>query len=493
MVRTALFLALLAAGCADAASLGARLDKTTVALGEAITLTVEARGVELDAVDLRALGEHFELKGQTLSRGSDSATLVVSLYPRGTGVLAIPPLAAGGRRTAPLAVTVTDGSEAVPRVSLQWSLEPAAPFVNQPARLSLAICDDGSLQWQRPVLPSQAGRVLRALGETEDTARRDGAPCTLHRYDWALLPTREGGAQIPADMLDARRYGERLRFPGPAFAYRAQALPAWLPAHVPPVAPSVEADPWPARWPLDRPLAWRFVVTGGYGTDGLKALLDLQMRESPTFAVYPPLIETLAPAGPDSPLTRHAVTLFLQPRATGELVLPALRLPWFDPTRGELSARALPAMQLRVFDPRWQRAGEAGAALAGAGLLATLGWGARRMLSWRRARRRGLAAIRAAHDADTLAHAVRAFSLTGAAPAPSLGAWQQQLQRESGVDAAAAVARLERHGFGCEAHAVSALREDFLRVLAGARPRPAGAGGAQPARRATGRRDAPLA
>ncbi|MEW5967618.1 MAG: BatD family protein [Pseudomonadota bacterium] len=478
MQRLPLFIlgALLAPGAAHAATLAAQLDRTTSALGEPVTLTVEAKridaaGFDLGALDLAPLVERFDVQGRTLNQGSDSATLVLTLYPRAAGSVRIPPLHVGAIQTAALTLRVTDGSSDVPRVRANWSLDPATPAVNQPARLTLDVCDTGSLQWQRPALSTHAGRVVRALGEEEGRAELDGEACTLHRFHWALLPTRAGEDGIRVPMLDASRFGARLRFPGASLHYRAQPLPAWLPPHVPPVEPRVEADAWPARWPLDRPLARRFVVTGGYSADGLKALLDLQLRESPQLAVYPPLIEAQAPEDRNSPLARHAVTLFLQPRATGEHALPALRLPWFDPVSGELGERTLPGGQLSVFDPRRQRAGEAGAALTAAGLLAALGWLARRMLTWRLARRRGLVAIRAAYDADTLAHAVRAFSLAGAAPAPSLGAWQRQLQQETGADASFAVAQLERHCFGCDVRTLPELREAFLRMLAAVRPR----------------------
>ena len=47
---------LLAASAAHAASLTARLDNTAVALGEPVSLTVQARGLNLDALDLAPLG-----------------------------------------------------------------------------------------------------------------------------------------------------------------------------------------------------------------------------------------------------------------------------------------------------------------------------------------------------------------------------------------------------------------------------------------------------
>lgn len=470
-----MFGALLVQGAAHAVTLTAQLDRAASALGEPVTLTIEAKridpGFNLGALDLAPLAERFDVQGHTLSRGADSATLVLTLYPRAAGGVQIPPLQAGAARTPVLSLNVTEGSDEVPRVRVDWTLAPAAPAVNQPARLSLDICDAGSLQWQRPALPTHTGRVVRVLGEEEGRVEHEGEACTLHRFHWALLPTREGEHSVAVPMLDAQRFGMRLRFPGATLAYRVPALPAWLPAHVPAIEPTIEAEPWPARWPLERPLARRFVVSGGYSADGLKALLDLQLRASPALAVYPPLIEALAPEDRNSPLARHAVTLFLQPRAIGVHTLPALRLPWVDPVSGELHAHMLPAMRFTVFDPRWQRAGEAGAALGVAGLLAALGWLARRMLAWRLARRRGLAAIRAAYDADTLAHAVRAFSLAGHAPAPSLGAWQRQLQQETDVDASSAVAQLERHCFGCDVRALPELRAAFLRMLASVRPR----------------------
>lgn len=467
------WLGVLAAG-AHAAALDTRLDRAAVALGEPVTLTLTAPGRDLGALDTAPLDADFDVFSRTLGRAGDDTTLVLTLYPRVAGRVRIPSLPLAGARSAAQTVTVSDGSDAVPRVRARWTLTPAAPVVTQPARLTLAICDDGSLQWQRPLLPTASGRVLRALGETQDEAvGEDGKACTLHRFHWALLATRPGAATLALPMLDAGRFGQRLRFPGPALVYRAGALPAWLPAHVPPVAPHVEAASLPSRWPLARPLAQRVVVTGGYSADGLKALLAPQLRDTPALASYPPLIETVAPDAVDSPLTRHVVTLFWRPRRAGAAALPTLRLPWFDPGRGRLESAVLGGARLTVFDPRVRRAAEGAAGLAAALLLTAVIWQLRRSLGWRLARRRGLRAIRAARDPVALAAALRRFSLAGRPPAPSLGAWRRQLREETAhCDPDAAIGRLEQQLFGRAAPATDALRADFLRILARARPRP---------------------
>jgi hypothetical protein len=472
MVKVLIFIALLAGHAAHAAALTVQLDRTTVALGEPLSLTLQASGLDLDALDLAPLDARFEVFARSRSRGTDSDTLVLTLYPRIAGVLPIPPLQLDNRSTAALPLTVTDGSDAVPQVTANWMLEPVAAHVNQPVRLTLAICDDGSLQWQRPALPTHAGRVVRALGEEEGAGERGGEACTLHRFHWALLATREGAATLAVPMLDASRFGQRLRFPGPSLNFEAAALPAWLPAHVPPVAPVIQADTLPARWPLQRPLSWRFEVAGGYSADGLKALLDLQLRESPVLGVYPPLIESVTPDDINSPLSRHAVTLFLQPRVSGEITLPSLNLPWYDPARGQLSGMALEGKTLTVFDPRWQRAGQVAGSLAAALLLAALAWQVRRMARWRLARRGGLREIRQARDLAELARAVRQFSLTGQAAAPSLGEWQRRLAQETrACDVAEAVHQLEQQLFGQAAPTLAALQQVFLQMLVRAHPK----------------------
>jgi hypothetical protein len=477
VVSKLLLLALVVSSAASAASLKAQADRATVALGEPVTLTISASGLNLEALDLAPLDANFEVYSRTLSRGAGSEILVLTLYPRVTGAVQLPALLLETRHTAALPLRVEDGTESVPRVSAKWTLDPAAPHVNEPARLSLEICDDGSLQWQRPRLSTQGGRVLRTLDEEEGTGERDGEPCTLHRFGWALVGTQSGAGILGVPMLDASRFGQRLRFPGPRLVFQVAALPAWLPAHVPPVAPQIQAALLPSRWPLNRPLAWRFEVAGGFSADGLRALLDLQLRDTAEMGLYPPLIEARVPDDPASPQTRYVVTLFLQPRATGTLAVPTLRLPWYDVTRGQLAGAAVTGRTLTVFDPRWQMAGRAAAGSAGLLLLGALSWRIRRAAHWRLARRRGLRAISMAGSIEELARAARQFSLTGQPIASSLGEWQRRMQRDTGgCDVTDAVRLLEQRQFGLAATTLAELRQALLSTLERARPRTSGSG-----------------
>jgi hypothetical protein len=213
------------------------------------------------------------------------------------------------------------------------------------------------------------------------------------------------------------------------------------------------------------------VVTGGYSADGLKALLAPQLRDSPGLGLYPPLVELMENEDLNSPLTRHAVTQFWLPRASGEVILPTLRLPWYDAERGRLAASVVEGRTLAVFDPRWQRARQVAGALASLVLVVAGVWQLQRMLGWRLARRRGLRAIRTAGDVAGLARSVRGFSLGGEDAAASLGDWQRRLRKETGEDAAAAVRQLEQQAYGLVGSDLDALKQAFLRPLSAVRPK----------------------
>ena len=487
MVKFRWLIMLLANSVASAASLTAHLDKPVVALGEAISLTVQAKSLKLDTLDITPLAENFDVFARTLSRGPDHETLVLTLYPRATGTLPIPALQLDTLRTPALLIKVSDGNETVSRVTVNWTLNPVSSqlnsgrpnpgqlnqsWVNQPTRLTLAICDDGSLQWQRPSLPTFRGRLLRPLGEGEGAGERAGEPCVLHQFHWSFIATQSGPATLNVPMLDANRFGQRLRFPAPGLTYPIVALPTWLPAHVPTVAPQISTHPLPSRWPVQRPLAWRFQVTGGYSAEGLKALLDLQVRESPALGIYPSLIQAVALEDSASPLTRYNVTLFLQPRASGPLILPMLRLPWYDVTRGKIAKSVVEGKKLTIFDPRWKRGGQIAGGLAGVLLLGASFWQLRRMAGWRLARWRGLRTIRQARSVEALAQAVRQFSLTGQTAAPSLGEWVRRLQQEApACDVTEGVSQLEQQQFGRAALNLAELQQAFLWKLKRAHPK----------------------
>lgn len=471
MVRFAALLLALALA-PTALALTVQADRRELALGEPLTLSLEGPAEALERIDLAPLRQDFEVHSRTLSRQNEAGTLALTLYPLRTGRLTLPALAAGRERSRPLAVTVQAESDTVPRVAARIETEPASPYVRQPTRLTLELCDDGSLDWKRPQLATHAALHLRALGEEQMEVERDGRRCTAHRYHWAALPTQSGEIVLPLPMLEAGKFGQRLRLPPPDAVFTAAAVPGWLPLNVPVGRPAITAEPLPPEWPLERPLAWRLTVEGGYSSDGLKALLALQLQDASALGAYRPSVEQIAPEAHDTAGTRLAVSFYILPRDTGTLDLPEIALPHYDPASGRLEQVRLPGTSLRVFDPLWDRVLLAISVIVGLCGVALLIWASRRELRWRTARKTAVERIRKASDVAELAHALRAFSLaTDTKPAPTLGLWRHRMHRQSpGTAVDELVEAVEAALYGQDDAALETLRQRALSALATAVP-----------------------
>lgn len=88
---------------------------------------------------------------------------------------------------------------------------------------------------------------------------------------------------------------------------------------------------------------------------------------------------------------RYAITLFFEPRASGELTLAALRFPWYGwPRAADLRARAgesTDGIRSTLAAGSWQRAARLAGGVLAARLLGCLIWRIQGMARWRLARR----------------------------------------------------------------------------------------------------------
>ncbi|MDH5205726.1 MAG: hypothetical protein OEW36_08680 [Hylemonella sp.] len=461
---------LLAASCAAAAGTPARryeLSRTALALGEPLLLRLTrelgAAGTPLDALDLQPLARDFEILEHTLGRDDRQEHLALTLYPRRLGRIQLPALGQPGR--APV-VTVSESSDTLAPVRLRVSVEPAEPLVRQPVALTLEACDDGTLRWQRPVLPAMEGLLLRPLHETEIITTRDGQRCTAHRWHWSLLPTAAGRTALQLPVLEAGKFGTRLRFAPPPFELKSAPLPGWLPPEAAVGEAVIEAEPLPAQAVRGQPLAWRLKVSGSYSSAALQSLLALQLRAAEGEAALTPYAPRVEPEPGLELLPQHRVTLYLLPSERGSFTVPALQLPWFDPASGRLQHARLAGATIEVIDPvrqRWLIGLAAAASLLALLPLARWLW---RRHAWRLRRRRVMRALRSVQSTPQLIRVLAMFGAT-ATPlqGPTLQSWRAHVEANfSSTGLSELVAALDRNCFGPASAADPApLPDDLLR------------------------------
>lgn len=426
MVRASAALLLLLTALPALAAPAYRVEPASVALGEPLSLSITARPELLEKIDLAPLANDFELRDRTQGGDANEANLSLTLYPLRTGRIVLPNL--GLPMRAP-SVTVLEQSATMPKVRFRFETEPRQMYVRQPVRLTLEACDDGSLMWQRPRLSTQEGVFLRPLNEEQFDVEREGERCTAHRWHWSLQPTVAGETLLPLPMLEANKFGKQLRLPPPQLSLSVLPVPNWLPNDAAVGRPQIFAEPLPGEWPVERPLAWRLEVDGGYSTEALQNLLRLQLAGLPQFAGYAPAVEELAGT---SGVPRQAVTLYALFDQRGNAKLPDLVFPWYDPASGSLQQVKLAGQGVAIVDPARQRLLFWLEVLSLLLAAATLGYLLWRALAWRLRRRRGLNELKRVGDLAGLVRQLCAFSLRRhAAPAATLGEWRQRMLQEA--------------------------------------------------------------
>jgi hypothetical protein len=458
---------LLAAAMPALAVQAYRIEPVTAALGEPITLTLTAQPGRLEKLDLSPVAMDFEINGRTLGGDGREETLVLTLYPLHKGRIALPNLGLPGR---PPVVAITEHSNTTPQVHFYVETTPGTYHVRQSVRLTIEACDDGSLLWQRPQLATREGVFMRPLNEEQVDVERGGERCTAHRWHWSVLPTVAGVTVLPLPMLQASKFGQRLRFPPPEARLAALPVPGWLPSDVAIGRPEISVAHLPAQWPVKRPLAWKIGINGDYSADALKNLLRLQLENESQFANYAPSVKELVS---ESAVPRYAITLYPLFQKPGEARLPDLVLPWYDPATESLQQLRLSGSRLQVFDPSRQRL--ISGLLVMAALVTAFSFGCLlwRTLGWRLRRHRALAGLKHVTNIADLVRQLCAFSLHAETlPAATLGEWQQRMLLETETKGLAElVMTVELTRYGTVEKELDRLLEDTRNCLASSRPK----------------------
>ncbi|MFA6904570.1 MAG: hypothetical protein WC236_15965, partial [Gallionellaceae bacterium] len=220
--------------------------------------------------------------------------------------------------------------------------------------LVLEIYDDGSLQWSVPQEITATGAHQRRLAESQREEVLEGTRYTVHRYAWALMPLSEGSMKIAFPMLDAFKFGSRLRYAVAPLLINAAPVPAYLPVHVPIGKPLLTMEPLPAEIAVGRPLNWVFTLQGeSLSAEGTGKLLA-SIRDSETLRFYPPEISQSGNERATTATQTLRVTLPFVPLRTGTLQLPDIDLPYYDPAGARVESVTVQGAQFEVVNPLWQ-------------------------------------------------------------------------------------------------------------------------------------------
>ncbi len=364
---------------ASAADVSAQLDRSSVVEGETVTLVLQTEDpqqsleTELDVLsrDFYIINKRSETQ-MSIVNGRQTAVVreLVTLEPKRSGRLTIPPLSfRGGSVTQAMTLMVKPAPELapgeLPPVFIEVEVEPREGPYYVHAQLSLKV----RIFYQQnlteaainPPAPDQAS--VRLLDEVPYQADRNGERYRVLERRYAVFPERSGDLVIPPLHLTGRlieRPADRLWQPSVSGRrVRIESDPVTL--EISPRPPEFSGDSWlPARRvDLAQQITDGESVTVGEPVTRTVILdavgLDEHMLEEP---VWPDLAD--ARIYPDQPqgvsrddgtwvLGHREYRYAVVPEQPGELVLPEVRLAWWDTVANRERVAVLPEHRVTVM------------------------------------------------------------------------------------------------------------------------------------------------
>lgn len=506
------------------------LDRDRIAAGETATLNIETDQAAVASPDYAPLLGDFALSGHSSTRrfetingaGRTTVLFAVALEPRREGVIGIPGMRVGTRRTQPLTLTVTPPAAAPARaggvVFIEAEADAQEPYVQQ------AVGYVVRLYYSTPLISGQLdqdppeGASLQRVGEDLQYSREIGRRrYTVVERRYLLIPERSGTVTIPGARFRGRGAGGFFDeiFGDGQRDLRAAGAPKFVAVRPPPAnAP----QPW---LPL-RGLTLRYLATPQGARAGEAASVTVEAIADGASATQMPELQLPVGSGAQvfadpaqssesfaggRPQVRVARKFSIVPSRAGTLRIPGPRMPWWDVRAGLARTASLPDIVLPVapgpngFGAQPAPASPPGAVDAGPDegwvrvpwvqgavrpwalgtvifallWLATLWWGLHRQpqtgssAASRPAppadaapRDKSRQTLRRALEGGDLADVAEALCAMASPPAPDLDAVRRRLEDPAQVAAVDALQRA-RWGDGDGAAARAALREAFKR------------------------------
>lgn len=359
------------------AELSVSLDRNSIVRGETVTLVIQTNDPQqnLDP-NLDALLEDFILLDRrsetqmSIVNGRQSAVmrLLITLEPKREGELLIPALQLGGESTQPLKVQVDAAPELpegeMPPVFIELEVDPqdGPYYVHAQMRLTVRVFYLANLTEAAITPPEPSNAAVRLLDEVPFQAERGDQRYRVLERHYAVFPERSGPLQIPAMTLTGRLVerrsdrlwqpsvrGRRIEASSDPIELDIQPRPAsfsgdhWLPARALQLAQDVSASAAPT---VGEPVT-RTIILDAIG-------LEENMLPEPTWPgiadarIYPDQPQGITRDDGRWVLGHKEFRYAVVPEQAGELVLPELKVHWWDTVNNREQTAIVPEQRLSI-------------------------------------------------------------------------------------------------------------------------------------------------
>ncbi len=369
---------LLLCSVAQAATVTAKLDRSQAVVGETVTLILQTddTGQSLNT-DLTALEADFDVLDQrsetqmSIVNGRRAAFVrkVVTLEPKHSGRLAIPALQFPGASSVPLVLNVSAAPTPAPGepepVFIEVTVQPdnGPYYVLSQVSLMVRIFYQTNLTEAAINPPAPAQAAVRLLDEVPYQAERNGVRYRVLQRRYAIFPERSGSLVIPPMELSGRLIdrptnrlwqpnvrGRRVRVSSEPLSLEISPRPAefsgdkWLPARRVTLSQKISDS---EKLHVGEPVT-RTVILDAVGLEE-NMLEEPVWPEMPGTRVYPDQPQGITRDDGEWVLGHKEFRYAIVPENSGELVLPEIRLDWWDTVTHQQRTAILPEHRLTVL------------------------------------------------------------------------------------------------------------------------------------------------
>ncbi|MGD9021149.1 MAG: BatD family protein [Lysobacterales bacterium] len=365
-------------GVAHGAPVTAKLDRTSAVVGETVTLLLETNDPDQSLeTDLSVLDADFDVLNQRSEtqmsyvngRQSASVRLVVTLEPKRAGELQIPALKFPGVTTQPLTLKVSPPPELAPGeaepvfIEVNVLPETGPYYVLSQVSLVVRIFYQANLTEAaiNPPAPEQAS--VRLLDEVPYQSERNGERYRVLERRYAIFPERSGTLTIPPMQLSGRlieRPADRLWQPA-VRGRRVRVESEPLSLEISPKPDDYIGDFWlPARritlsqqfanaeeLHVGEPVT-RTIIVDAVGLEE-NMLEEPLWPDMPATRIYPDQPQGISRDDGEWVLGHKEFRYAVVPEQAGELLLPEIRLDWWDTVADVQRTAILPEHRIEVL------------------------------------------------------------------------------------------------------------------------------------------------
>ena len=370
---------LLALSTSASADFQAYVDRSTVTLGETFELLIKSDTKTNSSPDLEPLQADFEVLSQSQSSSisvvngefSQVSQWSLTLMAKRSGRLTIPPISIGPYSTQPVPLRVVETVNTADEpndVYIETETTPDSPYVQAQVIHTLRLywrvqMSNGSLN---ELNINKGDAIVERLGEDKNYEQTVNG----HRYHvlerrWAIFPQVSGPLQIAPLLLQAQIPGNSSRSRLPGFFSRDLRT---IRRHS--KATTLDVQPIPdtykeANWLPARQLIINEIWSNGKDAfiqgqpvtrtisilaEGLTSgqLPELDVAEVDELRVYPEIPSLKNMLSKDGIRGLRQQKTAIIPNNSGEYLLPAIHISWWDTETKQKQVATLPARTIRV-------------------------------------------------------------------------------------------------------------------------------------------------